>query len=134
MQTQNNKNQPASSSAYLPAPWYKEVFAQTGGASAFSTAPGDWQAMRKAGNMAMEALAGQYPDVLTKIFATVAEDGAELDPHYFYKDGTQSVSAIVYAHGGAMIMGNVSLFHSLYPTAVQRHRRIVPGGGIPQGA
>ncbi|WP_142527095.1 hypothetical protein [Pedobacter westerhofensis] len=73
MQTQNNNDQPAGSLAYSPDPEYQDVFAQTGGASAFCTVPGDWQAMRKAGNIAMQALAGQppqFPDVQTEIFTT----------------------------------------------------------------
>jgi len=127
MRSQNKYDQPAGSSAYRPDPGYRDVFALTGGTSAFGTAPGDWQAMRQAGNKAMEALAGQaphYPDVRTETFTTTTEDGAQLKLRYFYKDGVQPGSAIVYAHGGAMIMGSVSLFHSL----IAQH---VSGTGVP---
>lgn len=127
MEPQENTDQPRGGSAYRPDPGYRDVFAQTGGASAFGTAPGDWQAMRKAGTRAMEAFAGeapQFPDVRIEIYTMTAEDGAELSLHYFHKDGIQPGSAIVYAHGGAMIMGSVSLFRSL----IARH---VSGTGVP---
>lgn len=64
----------------------------------------------------MEAFAvqaRQYPDIRTETVTTATADGAEFVVHYCFKDGTQPGLAIVYAHGGAMIMGRVSHFHAL---------------------
>jgi acetyl esterase/lipase len=117
MQSEKKKEQHALFYTYKPDQEFSEIFAHTGGASAFGTQPGDWLAMRKAGNAAMEDLARSPPqffDVNTEEFTATAADGSTLSIRYFYKHGApQPGSAVVYAHGGAMIMGSVNLFHSL---------------------
>ncbi len=76
-------------------------------------ARGDWQALRATGNAAWaawSAAALSYPDVHTKSFFAETFDGAEIELRWFAKEGSSPGSAVVYAHGGGMILANVDLY------------------------
>lgn len=63
-------------------------------------------------------------DVAVRTFRTRADDGAELALHWFHQAGTSPGSAVLYLHGGGMIMGSVAL----YDAPIARH---VAATGVP---
>ncbi len=74
---------------------------------------GDWKALRQAGE------AGQaYPASLVPPFAKVrtsthyatAPDGTAIELRHYAKPGSAPGSAVLYAHGGGMIMGSLDLY------------------------
>lgn len=76
-------------------------------------ARGDWKAVRAAGNAGWavwSAAAPTYPDVHATSFFTETTDGAKIELRWFAKAGSSPGSAVVYAHGGGMILANVDLY------------------------
>lgn len=77
---------------------------------------GDWKALRDRGN-AMHALwasaSPPYPDVETKSFFTQVNDGAKIELRWYEKAGSKPGSAVVYAHGGGMILSDVDKYDSV---------------------
>ena len=63
-------------------------------------------------------------DVTWRDLHTTAEDGAELLLRWYTKDGASPGSAVLYAHGGGMILSNVEI----YDGPVARH---VSATGVP---
>lgn len=115
MQTTNTTVQ-QKTSAYQLDPEIRKILESLGGPASLPAARGDWQAMREAGNTAMQQMANNanlYSDVNVKKFNTNAPDGQNVSLKLFYKTGAQPGSAVVYAHGGSLIMGSVALFHEL---------------------
>lgn len=76
-------------------------------------ARGDWQAVRDAGNAgwaAWSAAAPTYLDVQTTSFFVETADGATIELRWFAKADSSPGSAVVYAHGGGMILASVDLY------------------------
>ena len=74
---------------------------------------GDWKTLRDRGN-AMHALwasgSPPYASVKTKSFFTQASDGAKIQLRWYEKAGSKPGSAVVYAHGGGMILSDVDKY------------------------
>ena len=77
---------------------------------------GDWKALRDRGN-AMHAVwaatAPPYPSVETKSFFTQSIDGAKIEIRWYEKEGSKPGSAVVYAHGGGMILSDAAKYDSV---------------------
>lgn len=76
-------------------------------------ARGDWQALRANGNAGWAVWSGAapaYPDVHARSFFVETDDGAEIELRWFAKKDSSPGSAVVYAHGGGMILANVDLY------------------------
>jgi acetyl esterase/lipase len=91
------------------------VMAALAGQAAGVPAParGDWKALRESGNAGLAYLATLVPPatgVRTTTYSATAQDGAPLELRWYAKAGTGSGSAVVYAHGGGMIMGSLDLY------------------------
>jgi acetyl esterase/lipase len=83
------------------------------GAPPPTAAKGDWKTARRNGNAVWEKWAGQapsYPDVETTSFFTNLQDDAQMELRWYTKKGCAPGSAVVYAHGGAMILGNLDVY------------------------
>lgn len=77
---------------------------------------GDWEALREMVNAMVENMTTQAPsfsDVEIKLFNLSTKDGAEIELRWYTKKGSNPGSAIVYAHGGGMICGNLDLYNSI---------------------
>lgn len=76
-------------------------------------ARGDWKALRETGN-AMHAYwasqAPSYPDVHTTDFTAMAPDGASIDLRWYTKGLDMPGSAVVYVHGGGMVLSSLDLY------------------------
>ena len=74
---------------------------------------GDWKTLRENGN-SMHAywasIAPSYPDVRITNFSTNVKDGASIELRWYTKDNSSPGSAIIYAHGGGMILGDLDLY------------------------
>lgn len=74
---------------------------------------GDWKTLRENGNAMWEIWAGaapSYPDVQTKKFFAKTKDGVTIELRWYAKEGYVPGSAIVYAHGGGMILGGLDVY------------------------
>jgi acetyl esterase/lipase len=74
---------------------------------------GDWKTLRDNGNANQEYLATLVPpapDVRSTSFFTTAADDASIELRWYTKDGVNPGSAVVYAHGGGLIIANVDLY------------------------
>ena len=99
--------------AYTLDPELAAALAALPVSSAPPAARGDWQAVRKAGNAgwaAWSAAAPSYPEVNTTSYFAETADGTPIELRWFTKDGSSSGSAVVYAHGGGMILGNLDVY------------------------
>jgi acetyl esterase/lipase len=77
---------------------------------------GDWQTLRDIGNAGQAYLATLVPPsrgVHTRTFAATAADGVSLELRWYTKDAVGPGSAVVYAHGGGMILGSLDLYDEL---------------------
>jgi len=90
-------------------------------------APGDWRTLRELGDAALALMMSTIPpapDVLTTDFEIRGYQGAPIAARYYYKDGTQPGSAVLYIHGGGMVLGSMEL----YSPAVASY---VDASGVP---
>jgi len=74
---------------------------------------GDWKSLRENGNAAWRAWANaapNFPDVKKKTFFTKAKDGASIELRWYSKNESKPGPAVVYAHGGGMILGSLDLY------------------------
>ncbi|WP_433556089.1 alpha/beta hydrolase [Pseudonocardia xinjiangensis] len=76
---------------------------------------GDWQALRETGNAGQAALAQLVPPVTgvhTTTYATTTDDGASIELRWYTAEeaGPSPSPAVVYAHGGGMILGSLDLY------------------------
>jgi acetyl esterase/lipase len=74
---------------------------------------GDWKSVRDTGNAGWKIWADaapSYPDVQKKSFYTTTQDGASIELRWYTRDGSKSGSAVVYAHGGGMILGSLDVY------------------------
>ena len=77
---------------------------------------GDWKALRDAVVPVMIEGARLFPpapDVHIQSFTTKTQDDAEIELCWYTKTGAASGPAIVYAHGGGMIMGTAQLYDTI---------------------
>lgn len=88
---------------------------------------GDVESRRAGVEGLQRAIHGQLPtpsDVTTKDFETVTEDGATLLLRWYTKNGSTPGSAVLYAHGGGMILSNVEIYDPVLS-------RYVSATGVP---
>ena len=88
---------------------------------------GDVQARRPMTEAIMAQTAAAQPmptDVTITDFHTATADGTQLLLRWYVKDGATPASAVLYLHGGGMIMGSVALYDG--PVA-----RYVSRSGVP---
>jgi acetyl esterase/lipase len=74
---------------------------------------GDWKSVRDSGNAGWKIWANAapvYPDVQRKTFFTKTLDGVSMELRWYTRDGSKPGSAIVYAHGGGMILGSLDVY------------------------
>jgi hypothetical protein len=91
------------------------------------TERGDWKSLREGGNTNLAYLGSLLPptpDVRTTSFHTTSTDGESIELRWYTKKGASPGPAIVYAHGGGMILGNVNV----YDAVVSEY---VSGTGVP---
>jgi acetyl esterase/lipase len=75
---------------------------------------GDWKTLRDNGNAHQEYLATIVPPApnvrSTSFHTTTTDDGASIELRWYTKDRTNPGSAVVYLHGGGLIIANVDLY------------------------
>jgi acetyl esterase/lipase len=76
---------------------------------------GDWKALRAfaAAPMAMMTDLPLAPDVHIKLFSTQTKDGAQIELRWYTKKNAPAGAAVVYAHGGGMIVGSAAMFDAV---------------------
>jgi acetyl esterase/lipase len=77
---------------------------------------GDWRALRVRGNAGQAYFASITPkfsgvDIATHF--TVSSDGAPIELRWYTVAGSAPGSAVVYAHGGGMVLGSLDAYDSL---------------------
>lgn len=88
---------------------------------------GDWQSRRVGLESVLAEMAQalpQYPNVARQDFHVPASDGFDILLRWYTKEGHRPGSAMLYIHGGGMIMGSVALFDPLIA-------RYVDSTGVP---
>jgi len=73
---------------------------------------GDWKTLRDNGNANQKYLATLVPpapDVRSTSFFTTTDDGASIELRWYTKDGVNPGSAVVYLHGGGLIIANIEV-------------------------
>ena len=85
---------------------------------------GDWRALREVGNAGQAYLASLVPPVVgirTATYLTTAPDGAALELRWYTpKTRARLGPAVVYAHGGGMVLGSLDLYDTLLSWYVAR--------------
>jgi acetyl esterase/lipase len=74
---------------------------------------GDWKTVRETSMAVLERamkLAPPTPSVETTIFMIKTKDGAEIELRWSVKKGAPSGPAVIYIHGGGMILGSARLY------------------------
>lgn len=77
---------------------------------------GDWQTLRERGNIGQASFASltpPSPDVQITSRSTTAADGTPIDLRWYTRQDTVPGSAVVYMHGGGMILGTLDAYDSL---------------------
>jgi acetyl esterase/lipase len=72
-----------------------------------------WREVRAEGELGLSLLNEMAPpraDVSTTDQEMVVEDGTKIRLRWYLKDGRETGSAVVYLHGGGMILGNIDLY------------------------
>src|SRR2546422_653566 len=73
----------------------------------------DWKTIRAGATTMLEkAIAATAPqtDVDIKIFSTRTRDNAEIELRWYRKKNSDSRAAVLYVHGGGMILGSARLY------------------------
>jgi len=112
--------------SYELDPELAAVMAALAGQSAATPAParGDWKALRQAGEQGQAYLATLVPpssSVQTATFHATSNDGAPIELRWYTTTGQARAGAarqpeaepgpaVVYAHGGGMVMGALDLY------------------------
>jgi acetyl esterase/lipase len=76
-------------------------------------ARGDWKTLRDNGNANQEYLSSLVPpapDVRSTSFFTTADDGTSIELRWYTKDGANPGAAVVYLHGGGLVIANIDLY------------------------
>ncbi len=74
---------------------------------------GDWRVLREAASAISKQIIGLMPvipDVEITRFTTKAQDSTEIELRWYKKKGTATGAAVVYAHGGGMIIGSAEMY------------------------
>jgi acetyl esterase/lipase len=77
---------------------------------------GDVEALRATGTAGqgfMATLVAPSPDVATASFAATADDGAKIELRWYAKRDAAPGAAVVYAHGGGMVLGTLDAYDTL---------------------
>jgi acetyl esterase/lipase len=84
---------------------------------------GDWKTLRERGNIGQAYLASLVPaspDVQLASFSTMTQDSTPIELRWYTRKDADPGSAVVYVHGGGMILGNLDVYDavvSAYVTA-----------------
>ena len=95
-------------------------------AGAAAPARGDWKALRQAGEVGQAYLATLVPPssgVQTATFHAASHDGSSIELRWYTttsRTGTEPGPAVVYAHGGGMVLGTLDLYHEVISWYVGR--------------
>jgi acetyl esterase/lipase len=82
----------------------------------------DWRGLRKLTNAMLGTLAETAPatpDVAVTSYVVTTGDGASIECRWYAKQGAGPGSAVLYAHGGGMICGNLDLYDPVVAGYVQ---------------
>jgi acetyl esterase/lipase len=82
---------------------------------------GDWKTLRERGNIGQAYLASLAPpasDVQLTPFSTTTGDGTQLELRWYSRKNTAPGSAVVYLHGGGMILGTLDTYDAVVSTYV----------------
>ena len=75
---------------------------------------GDWRALRQSANTNLAFLATLAPAVADQVriepLSITVDDGAEIAARWYTRGDQRPGSAVVYAHGGGMIAGNLDVY------------------------
>lgn len=78
---------------------------------------GDWRSLRDRANANLAFLATLNApagdDVRTQSLAITVDDGADVAARWYTRGAERSGSAVVYAHGGGMIAGNLDVYDAV---------------------
>lgn len=77
---------------------------------------GDWRALRVRGNAGQAYFASTTPSfsgVEIATLSTVSTDGAPIELRWYTREGSVPGSAVVYAHGGGMVLGSLDAYDTL---------------------
>jgi acetyl esterase/lipase len=86
-------------------------------------APGDWKGLRESVDLRLEALnAATFspPDVTRSDFEVTAGDGSPVLVRWYRKEGEDPGSAVVYLHGGGMLLGSLEAYDRMVANYVSR--------------
>lgn len=75
----------------------------------------DWKALRDNADITLtflDTLVPPAPNVQTTSFEATADDGTGIEVRWYTKAGSSPGSAVVYAHGGGMILASVDYYSS----------------------
>lgn len=95
---------------------------------------GDVATRRKNVEGLQTAIHGLLPmpaDVTIRDLETTTGDGATILLRWYAKDGAAPGSAVLYAHGGGMILSNVPIYDGTGGPLRLGHGGAVPVGGVP---
>jgi acetyl esterase/lipase len=82
----------------------------------------DWRGLRKLTNAMLATLSGTAPatpDVESTSSLATAADGASIECRWYAKRGARPGSAVLYAHGGGMVCGDLDLYDPVVSEYVQ---------------
>jgi acetyl esterase/lipase len=95
-----------------------------GSAAAPARPRGDWRTLRESGNAGQAAMAAMLPpspEVHTTTYYATAPDGVEIEMRWYPGPGpAEAGPAVVYAHGGGMVLGNLDAYDTLLSWYVAR--------------
>jgi len=78
---------------------------------------GDWRALRESANANLAFLASLGPPVADEVrmqsLSITVDDGAEVAARWYTRRDERPGSAVVYAHGGGMIAGNLDVYDAV---------------------
>ncbi|MFD8085036.1 alpha/beta hydrolase fold domain-containing protein [Kitasatospora sp. NPDC059722] len=87
---------------------------------------GDWRSIREAGNLGQAAMAALVPPVTgikTATYLATAPDGARIELRWYTAGETTAPGpAVLYAHGGGMILGDLDAYDTLLSWYVAHSR------------
>jgi len=77
---------------------------------------GDWQSTRERGNAAMDAWNGLIPnfdDVVRTTYSSTSQDNTAIELRWYSRENGRSSAAVLYVHGGGMILGDINRYDNL---------------------
>jgi acetyl esterase/lipase len=94
-------------------PEFAAAIAPLGEALAHPAAPGDWRTLRELGNAGQALLAAAFPEVPGVERTDVripGYRGEQIAARLYRRTGSDPGSAILYLHGGGMVLGSMDLY------------------------